>query len=122
MRVASKRDCAKGSAVTTLDLPAPYREQLVDLFSRHIPAAEVWAYGSRLKGRAHATSDLDLVVRNPADPLRSQEAYWRLRDALSESDIPILVEVLDWATIPQSFRDEILRDHVVLYPSADKVT
>lgn len=122
MRAASKPGCAKGSAMAILDLPAPYREQLVDLFRRHVPAAEVWAYGSRLKGWSHATSDLDLVVRNPADPSRSQEAYWRLRDALSESDIPILVEILDWATIPQSFRDEILRDHVVLYPSSDQVS
>lgn len=108
--------------MSVLDLPAEYREQLLELFRRHVPQAEVWAYGSRLKGGSHTTSDLDLVVRDPANPLRAQEALWRLRDALSESRIPIMVDILDWARIPQSFRDEITCDHVVLYPSASEAT
>lgn len=108
--------------MATLDLPEGYRRQLLDLFRQHIPGAEVLAYGSRLNGGSHPTSDLDLVVRDPADPLRAQETLWRLRDALSESDIPILVDLLDWSRIPQSFRDEIARAHVVFYPVAKEKT
>lgn len=98
-----------------LDLPEAYRVQLMGLFRQLLPDAEVWAYGSRLNGTAHSTSDLDLVVRNPVDPQRRRESLWRLRDAITESSLPILVDVLDWASIPESFREEIARAHVVLY-------
>lgn len=101
--------------MTALDLPESYRAELVPLLRTHVPDAEVWAYGSRLSDCAHATSDLDLVVRNPADPTQAQVALGRLREALSESGLPILVDVLDWAYIPESFREEISRAHVVVH-------
>ena len=97
-----------------LDLPDRYLAELLGLLQAHVSDAEVWAYGSRLNGGGHATSDLDLVVRNPAAPSRAQPRLWALRDALSESGLPILVDILDWARIPDSFRKEIERAHVVL--------
>ena len=48
-----------------LDLPRRYREQLEALLSEHVPGVEVWAYGSRVNGRSHEASDLDLVLRGP---------------------------------------------------------
>ena len=36
---------------------------LVELLRRHVPEAEVWAYGSRVNGRSHDASDLDIVPR-----------------------------------------------------------
>lgn len=101
--------------MTQLDLPRQYLTELVALLRAHVPDAEVWAYGSRLHGCAHATSDLDLVVRNPTAPSQAQARLWVLREALSESSLPILVDVLDWARIPDSFRTEIERAHVVLH-------
>ena len=85
---------------------------LRDLLERHVPGAEVWAYGSRVTGGAHEGSDLDLVVRNPGQLDQPRRSLASLREALSESNLPILVEVLDWARIPESFRREIERRHV----------
>ena len=48
-----------------LHLPARYRAQLDALFREHLPNVEVWAYGSRVDGRSHDGSDLDLVLRGP---------------------------------------------------------
>jgi len=59
-------------------------------------------------------SDLDLVIRARRDGSRSP-ALGRLREALSESDLPMLVDVHDWARIPDSFRREIARAHVVVH-------
>lgn len=112
--------CGKSSAMATLDLPDAYRAKLLTLLQAHIPTAEVWAYGSRLKGQAHSASDLDLVVRNPADPSQAQPTLSGLREALSASDLPILVEILDWARIPESFREEIRCAHVVLYSPSNE--
>ncbi len=97
-----------------LDLPPHYRQTLLDLLAAHAPEAEVWAYGSRVTGQSHAGSDLDLVVRNPARLDEPDRQLSRLRDALTESNLPILVEVLDWARISEDMRREIEREHVVL--------
>ena len=40
---------------------------LRQLLQQLLPHAEVWAYGSRVNGDGHEASDLDLVVRHPAD-------------------------------------------------------
>jgi predicted nucleotidyltransferase len=62
-----------------------------------------------VNGTAHEGSDLDLVVRNPADLSHPQPDMSELREAFSESNLPILVDLLDWARIPESFRQEIVR-------------
>jgi hypothetical protein len=57
-----------------LDLPRRCREALEALLREHVPNAEVWAYGrSRVNGRCHSGSDLDLVLRSPTlEPLGSE--------------------------------------------------
>ena len=96
-----------------LDLPARYREQLEALLRKHVPGAAVWAYGSRISGRCHPGSDLDLVLRSPT--LEQLEGgYYDLLEAIEESTIPILVQAHDWARLLESFRREIKRSHVVL--------
>lgn len=99
-----------------LSLQPRHLEQLRRLIATHLPQEEVWAYGSRIAGPAHDTSDLDLVVRHPADlKLRQNSAFWDLKEAISESNLPFLVELFDWARLPLAFWDNIARQHVVLY-------
>lgn len=96
---------------------APHdRDELCRLLQSHLPHEEVWAYGSRVNGTGHDTSDLDLVVRHPAD-LTAQQGFAlsELRDALSESNLPLLVDLHDWATLPPAFWANINEQHVVLY-------
>jgi predicted nucleotidyltransferase len=97
-----------------LNLKPDHLRQLLDILKMHAPVAEVWAYGSRVNGGGHDGSDLDLVVRNPAGLDQPQKKLHALRDALSESNLPILVDVLDWARLPEDFRQEIERQHVIV--------
>ena len=41
-----------------LSLAPRYRCIVEDLLRRHVPDAEVWAYGSRVNGQSHDGSDL----------------------------------------------------------------
>lgn len=93
----------------TIDLRPEWLETVRQLLAEYLPDAEVWAYGSRVNGTAHEGSDLDLVVRNPVDLSQPQPDMSALREAFSESNLPILVDLLDWARIPESFRQEIVR-------------
>ena len=97
-----------------LDLKPEHLSLLLDVLKQHAPEAEVWAYGSRVNGGGHEGSDLDLVVRNPGGLDQPQKRLYVLRDALGESNLPMLVDVLDWARLPEDFRCEIERQHVVV--------
>lgn len=95
------------------NLPKQYLEQVMALLRAHAPQAEVWAYGSRVSG-GHAASDLDLVLRNPANHDAETLGLFDLKEAFIESDLPIRVDIMDWARIPESFHREIERAHVVI--------
>ncbi len=100
--------------LTSLQLPLRYLEMVQAILNRHLPTAEVWAYGSRVSGDCHDASDLDLVVRNPAALDVALSGLPDLKDALVESNLPIRVDLVEWARIPESFRREIERAYVVL--------
>ncbi len=99
-----------------IELKPQYLEELRTILQRHVPDASVWAFGSRVGAApenitAEPGSDLDLVIRFPD---QTGLTLGRLREALRESNIPILVDVLDWERIPEGFRDEIRRNHEVI--------
>lgn len=82
------------------------------ILQAELPGYDVWAFGSRAQHRAKPYSDLDLVViGTKALPL---ELSSRISEAFSESDLPFKVDVVDWATTSEAFRNIIQRDRVVL--------
>lgn len=100
--------------MATIDLRPEWMTTVLRLIAEHLPEAEVLAYGSRVNGTSHEASDLDLVARNPLDEKQPFSGIDDLREAFSESNLPILVDILDWARIPESFRQEIVRGGAVL--------
>ncbi|TAN48186.1 MAG: nucleotidyltransferase domain-containing protein [Methylococcaceae bacterium] len=103
---------------TQLHLPEPYLRMVRDVLRTHLPEAEVWAYGSRVNGDYYEASDLDLVARRPGDLSRRQTGLYDAMAAFSESNLPIIVQLVDWAAIPASFHAEIASRYVVIQPGA----
>ncbi len=91
-----------------------HRAALDRLFAEHLPEIEVWAYGSRVTGRAHDGSDLDLALRAPGGAEIAPAWLGAFERALEASTIPFLVQPHDWARLPERFRREIERRHTVL--------
>ncbi|MGQ9892263.1 MAG: nucleotidyltransferase family protein [Roseiflexus sp.] len=102
------------TALAHLDIPPRYLDEVRAILQQHIPDYEVWAYGSRVCGGAFEASDLDLVVRNPRCLLQPCDRLPDLRAAFMESNLPIRVDVRDWACIPTAFQQEIERNYVVV--------
>ena len=96
-----------------LDLPRRYQEQIESLLRKHVPDCQVWAYGSRVNGKSHEASDLDLALRSPTLEPIPAAAFLDLIEAFKQSSIPILVQVHDWARLPESFQREIEREYVI---------
>ena len=97
-----------------LHLQPKHRQMLESLLRKHLPEVEVWAYGSRVTGRSHDGSDLDLVLRGPGLEKIPVGQLADFEEAVRESNIPFLVEARDWARLPERFHREIGRCHVLL--------
>ena len=76
-----------------------------EILTRLIPDREVRVFGSRVTGRTKKFSDLDLAImgQDPVPPATMAD----LREAFIESDLPIKVDLVDWATTSQTFREVI---------------
>jgi type I restriction enzyme S subunit len=84
-----------------------------DILRAHLPAgARVWVFGSRVTGTARQCSDPDLAVE--ADGPVGFDVLSDVAEALSESDLPYKVDVLDLRSIDPAFRALIEPDFVVL--------
>jgi uncharacterized protein len=65
-----------------------------------------YAYGSRVKGKAKKFSDLDLCYQEdiPLNTLTHLEADFE------ESDLPIIIELVDWKRMSPDFQELIKKD------------
>jgi type I restriction enzyme S subunit len=85
-----------------LNLYPGYLEIVKRILAEHVPEFDVLAFGSRVTGEAKPFSDLDLVVMT-TDPLPLRRLA-RLQEAFSESDLPMKVDLVDWAAVDENFR------------------
>jgi predicted nucleotidyltransferase len=95
-----------------IDLNSEYLQKIKEILFIHVPECEVRAFGSRLNDKCSKYSDLDLVL------VGNENIEWRrledLRDALAESDLPIMVDILDWNAISGKFRKIIENNYIVI--------
>ncbi len=98
--------------MTNLDISPEQLQVALNILKRHVPGREVWAFGSRSRGRAHKYSDLDLAVIDDA-PL-SLKVLADIQDDFIDSDLPFQVDILDWASADDSFRARVAAHKIVL--------
>jgi len=95
-----------------VQLSASDWQEVQRILSQELPYAEVWAFGSRARRSAKPYSDLDLVIVQER-PL-SLETLAKLHHAFDASDLTIRVDLVDWASISESFRNIIAQDKALL--------
>ena len=95
-----------------LHIKKKYLNELLDIFKSYCPKAEIWAYGSRIKNNAHEGSDLDLVIKSFGG---GECSAYELKEILSESNIPFIIDIHEFEYLPESFKKEILKQYVIIY-------
>ncbi|MGB9080945.1 MAG: nucleotidyltransferase domain-containing protein [Desulfuromonadaceae bacterium] len=98
--------------IPVIDLNRRDWREVKRILAQYVPEHAVWAFGSRVSGPAKTYSDLDIVIIT--DQPLSLERMATIRDAFDESDLPIRVDVVDWAATSASFREIIRRNYVVI--------
>ena len=95
-----------------IDLNPKHLKTIQYILAEHIPDYEVRAFGSRVKWTAKDYSDLDLVVVG-SKPLNLRQRG-ELVEAFEESNLPIRVDVLDWQSISEGFRQVISERYEII--------
>ena len=103
--------------MSRLFIEQEHLSNLISIFDKYCPKATIYAYGSRLNGDAHSGSDLDLAVKDFGDENCN---LIELKEILSQSNIPFLVDILEFSSLPESFQKEILKDFEVIYPAENQ--
>jgi predicted nucleotidyltransferase len=100
-----------------MDITPKHLDIVRHILQQHLPAnATVWVFGSRANKASKKFSDLDLLI-DTGEPL-SLEISAALSHDFEECALPYKVDVVDWITISDSFRERIQNDRVVLYQPA----
>jgi predicted nucleotidyltransferase len=101
---------------TPIDLNQRDWGEVTRIIMQCVPEYTVWAFGSRVTGPAKTYSDLDIAILT--DQPLSLERMATIKDAFDESDLPIRVDVVDWASTSASFREIIRQSYVVIQEGA----
>jgi type I restriction enzyme S subunit len=100
----------------TLNLKAQDFDEVCHILKKYAGDYCVWAFGSRVKGNAKTYSDLDLAIMTK-QPLSLSEMA-QLTEAFDESNLPIRVDIVDWAATNEVFQKIIEKDKVVIQKGA----
>lgn len=95
-----------------LDIQSEELAIVKSILQQFVPNYPVWAFGSRVKGTARPYSDLDLAIMTET-PLTFLERD-NLKEAFSESDLVWKVDIIDWASTSEEFRQIIQKKYVVI--------
>lgn len=96
-----------GGEQIELMLPAHALAVVQALLHQHAPLHTAFAFGSRVVGsaqdraRVNPHSDLDSALTGTPLPL---EQMFSLREAFSESDLPMRVDIVDMRDLPEGWK------------------
>jgi predicted nucleotidyltransferase len=89
-----------------IDLDESSLNLVKSILVKYLPDTEVRAFGSRLSGRAKKFSDLDLLIMSEK-PI-SIDLLNQLKFEFSNSELVIMIDIIDWHAISTSFQKIIL--------------
>ncbi|MCB0282668.1 MAG: nucleotidyltransferase domain-containing protein [Calditrichae bacterium] len=95
-----------------IDLKEDWLEKIKFILNDNVPDYKALAYGSRVNGNAATYSDLDIAL------IGADKIDWRdiesLKDIFSESDIPIIIDIVDYNAVSENFQKIIQENCAVI--------
>jgi type I restriction enzyme S subunit len=96
-----------------MDLAADHQRIVLEILRGYSPrGAKTWVFGSRATGRARRYSDLDLAI--DAGRRLTLDEIAALAEAFSDSDLPYMVDLVDWHGLDIQWRESIATERISL--------
>ena len=100
-----------------IDLDDEDYHELVDILHTHLKGCKVYAFGSRVRGNNQQFSDVDLYIEG--DDQIQIETLLDLREALSESNLPVFIDLVDNHAISEEFALVLEKSEKILIMSTE---
>ena len=98
---------------SSIDISAGHLDTVRSVLRTHLPhGVEVWVFGSRARGAAKRSSDLDLAFEGPVK--LDREILAAIENAFEDSDLPYTVDLVDLKAIGGVFEQVVLAQRVPL--------
>ena len=97
-----------------INLSEQHLSTVKEIICKIIPNDAVWAFGSRITSSFKNHSDLDLVVIRDLDNGLTMRELRKINELFSECALPFKVDVVDWATLDDSFKEIIKNNYQVI--------
>ena len=91
-----------------IDLQEKHSILLKSILQKTVPGKDIRVFGSRVKGTARESSDIDLVLFD-AQPL-PKPVFTRLYFDIQDSDLPFRVDIIEWCRVSAHFKKIISRE------------
>ena len=104
MRIICSLPFPKNRMLSGLDIEEKDLFYIKSILNKFLPNVKCWAYGSRVTGKSKQYSDLDLVLFIDKN---QENKIIELKEIFDESNLPFRVDILNWNSIPDSFKDSI---------------
>lgn len=88
-----------------------YRTRIVKIVEIFFPEAKVFLFGSRARGDYDVRSDFDIAL-DIGQRLPLEEKA-QIRNMIEALNIPQMVDLVDFNSVPQKMKDAILKEGVV---------
>jgi type I restriction enzyme S subunit len=95
-----------------IDIRPEHLQIVYSILRKHLTDQAVWAFGSRAQGNAKQASDLDICIKGTS--CLPFALLGHLRDDFSESNLPYKVDIVDWHSLSDGFKNIIERDKILL--------
>jgi predicted nucleotidyltransferase len=95
-----------------IDLEKTLLDKVKQILNANVPDSKALMFGSRVDGTARKFSDIDIALIGP------EKIDWReienLKDIFSESDLPMMVDIVDFNSVAKSFKKIINKNYEVI--------
>ncbi len=95
-----------------IDLKKELLDKVKQILNDNVPQYKALMFGSRIYGTARKFSDIDIALIGP------EKIEWReienLKDVFAESDLPMIVDIVDFNSVSKSFKMIINKNYEVI--------
>ena len=91
-----------------------YKQLLLDIIQTHIPNCRIWLFGSRARKTNKSGADIDLAI--DAGRILTLQEVFRIKDAISRSNIPVFVDIVDMRNVDDDFLSHIKTEWIPWTP------
>ena len=96
-----------------LQIKSEELETVLSIIRLYCSKVTVWAFGSRVTRKASRYSDLDLVFIGQGRI--NDEIIISLKDSFTASSLPFRVDVLDWSSLDEGFKEIVKKSYVEIW-------